>query len=409
MGRVKRRGVTEDGRLLAGGCEGEEFEADLPLDALAGGEFGHAGVFAVGPLTSPGIVVVHLRRDGDEAGSGRREEVDGLDGGGQGDDAEAELREGIAELDGGVGAGGGLHVDEGVAESAAVEGDSVARGEVVGGAGDGFEDTVGGAGAGVALMAVHAGGKVEGGFGAVSAWDEEAWCPADADGEKGVSGVFDVDGHLEGFAGEAHGDGGLGVGGPTVVYVDGVEDCLGKASVGAGLGLDGGGGLMDEETAEGSGGGGLNDIGGEVENLSLPGDGGAFTVDGGDAGEVSCPGDEEGCAVDEARLALAVVVEPAHGAGSVGERGGVEEVDLAEAGDKGFDLEDVHAATGEEGGGEELWLSGVWGLGAGEDDGGLAAWAQGGVDGGRSAEVLLEFMDVAAAVLEVGCTGTDDE
>ena len=69
--------------------------------------------------------------------------------------------------------------------------------------------------------------------------------------------------------------------------------------------------------------------------------------------------------------------------GSASLRGGeTSERNLAVAWDDGRDLEDVHAAAGQQGDGEELRRATYSGNAAGEPDGVLAAGAEG--DGGTS-------------------------
>ncbi len=120
------------------------------------------------------------------------------------------------------------------------------------------------------------------------------------------------------------------------------------------------------------GGGQLADVvGGQGKRVALPLGGQGLAVGRELAANPVGVGNKEGRAKPVTQIAVRVVVHVQHFLGFV-QVGGHEHVDVALAGEVGGDLQDLHAATGQDGDAGELRLAGAHGF-AGEGDDFLAA------------------------------------
>ena len=114
-------------------------------------------------------------------------------------------------------------------------------------------------------------------------------------------------------------------------------------------------------------------VGGQSDGLAVPFGSDGCAVGGHGTDDAVGIGDEEGAPEAEAGIAVLIVRTTAQFCGGFFDRGRREDRNLTFARDVGGDLEDVHAASGEDGGGEELHLLAIAGGRASELDDRLAA------------------------------------
>ena len=96
---------------------------------------------------------------------------------------------------------------------------------------------------------------------------------------------------------------------------------------------------------------------GQGEGLAVPGSGDGLAVGRELAADAVGVGNQEGSAEGEALVAVGIVGAAIEGGVGFVEAGGEEDGGFALAGDVGRHLEEVHAASGQDGGGEEFRLS----------------------------------------------------